>query len=85
MSTGEKLVLAVFALAALSWVFVPVVFDTPPISDAGIAMVVGLLLFLLPAGAERGVRPLEWAWLRRARSCCRSPPRPTPSRSAPAT
>jgi solute carrier family 13 (sodium-dependent dicarboxylate transporter), member 2/3/5 len=60
MSTGEKLVLAVFALAALSWVFVPIVFDSPPISDAGIAMVVGLLLFLLPAGARRGVRLLDW-------------------------
>ncbi len=60
MSTGEKLVLAIFALAALSWVFVPIVFDSPPISDAGIAMVVGLLLFLLPAGARRGVRLLDW-------------------------
>lgn len=60
MSTGEKLVLAVFVLAALSWVFVPILFDSPPISDAGIAMVVGLLLFLLPAGAQRGVRLLDW-------------------------
>lgn len=60
MSTGEKLVLAIFALAALSWVFVPVIFETPPIDDAGIAMVVGLLLFLLPAGAQRGVRLLDW-------------------------
>ncbi|WP_075871571.1 DASS family sodium-coupled anion symporter [Kocuria sp. CNJ-770] len=60
MSTGEKLVLAVFVLAALSWVFVPVLFDDPPISDAGIAMAVGLLLFLLPAGARRGVRLLDW-------------------------
>ncbi len=60
MSTGEKLVLAIFALAAFSWVFVPVIFDSPPISDAGIAMVVGVLLFLLPAGAQRGVRLLDW-------------------------
>ncbi|MFF0945212.1 SLC13 family permease [Kocuria sp. CPCC 205300] len=60
MATGEKLVLAVFVLAALSWVFVPILFDSPPISDAGIAMVVGLLLFLLPAGAQRGVRLLDW-------------------------
>jgi solute carrier family 13 (sodium-dependent dicarboxylate transporter), member 2/3/5 len=60
MSTGEKFVLAIFALAALSWVFVPVIFDSPPISDAGIAMAVGLLLFLLPAGAGRGVRLLDW-------------------------
>ncbi|MFP5367192.1 MAG: SLC13 family permease, partial [Actinomycetes bacterium] len=60
MSTGEKLVLAIFTLAALSWVFVPVISDPPLISDAGIAMVVGFLLFLLPAGAGRGVRLLDW-------------------------
>ncbi|GAB3550943.1 SLC13 family permease [Arthrobacter tumbae] len=60
MSMGEKLVLAIFILAALSWVFVPVIFTSPPIDDAGIAMVVGLLLFLLPASAQRGVRLLDW-------------------------
>ena len=60
MSTGEKLVLAIFALAALSWVFVPVLFESAPIDDAGIAMAVGFLLFLLPAGAGRGVRLLDW-------------------------
>lgn len=60
MSGGEKRVLAIFALAALSWVFVPVIFPSAPIDDAGIAMVVGLLLFLLPASAARGVRLLDW-------------------------
>ncbi|MBD2763063.1 DASS family sodium-coupled anion symporter [Kocuria sp. cx-116] len=60
MSSGEKRVLAIFILAAFSWVFVPTIFDTPPISDAGIAMVVGLLLFFCPAGAARGVRLLDW-------------------------
>ncbi|MDN5763908.1 MAG: DASS family sodium-coupled anion symporter [Microlunatus sp.] len=59
-STGEKRVLAIFVLAALSWVFIPVIFDPPPITDAGIAMVVGVLLFLLPSGAQRGVRLLDW-------------------------
>ena len=60
MSSGEKRVLAIFVLAALSWVFVPVFFDPAPISDSGIAMAVGLLLFFCPAGAERGVRLLDW-------------------------
>ncbi|WP_122263628.1 SLC13 family permease [Ornithinimicrobium cerasi] len=60
MSQGEIRVLAIFVLAALSWVSVPLLFDEPPISDAGIAMAVGLLLFLLPAGANRGVRLLDW-------------------------
>ena len=59
---GYKLV--IFVLAALAWVFVPLVTDwvgadTPPITDAGIAMAVGVLLFLLPAGAARGVRLLD--------------------------
>jgi sodium-dependent dicarboxylate transporter 2/3/5 len=58
-------VLTVFVLAALSWVFIPLLSDAlgredPWISDAGIAMVVGLVLFLLPAGAARGVRLLDW-------------------------
>ncbi|MGO1974623.1 MAG: SLC13 family permease [Propionibacteriaceae bacterium] len=66
MSTGEKMVLAIFALAALSWVSIPLISDyllgleDPFISDAGIAMTVGVLLFILPAGAKRGVRLLDW-------------------------
>ncbi|WP_105567509.1 SLC13 family permease [Microbacterium halophytorum] len=59
-STGEKLVLVIFALAALSWILVPTLFDPAPISDAGIALVAGVLLFILPAGAARGVRLLDW-------------------------
>ena len=65
LSSGEIRVLAIFVLAALSWVFIPLAWDLllksdPPISDAGIAMVVALLLFVLPAGAARGVRLLDW-------------------------
>lgn len=60
MSSGEKRVLAIFVLAALSWVAIPLIFDEPFISDAGIAMVVGLLLFLTPSGSARGVRLLDW-------------------------
>ncbi|MFC7374502.1 SLC13 family permease [Brachybacterium sp. GCM10030268] len=65
ISSGEVRVLTIFVLAALSWVFVPLIWrlvseGDPPISDAGIAMLVALLLFLLPAGAARGVRLLDW-------------------------
>ncbi|WP_166997935.1 SLC13 family permease [Paramicrobacterium fandaimingii] len=60
MATGEKLVLAVFALAAVSWIFVPVIFEEPPIDDAGIAIAAGLILFLFPAKANRGVKLLTW-------------------------
>ncbi len=65
ISSGEVRVLSVFVLAALSWVFIPLIWqiagaDDPPIGDAGIAMIVALLLFALPAGAARGVRLLDW-------------------------
>ncbi|GMA39972.1 SLC13 family permease [Mobilicoccus caccae] len=65
-SSGEKRVLVMFILAAMSWVFIPLVseyglgLNSPFLSDAGIAMVVGVLLFLLPSGAARGVRLLDW-------------------------
>jgi sodium-dependent dicarboxylate transporter 2/3/5 len=60
MSVGEKLVLGMFVLAAASWIALPLIFEEPPISDEGIAMVIGLLLFLIPGGANRGVRLLDW-------------------------
>ncbi|GGK67920.1 SLC13 family permease [Ornithinimicrobium pekingense] len=60
MSQGEIRVLGMFILAAVSWVSIPLIFDEPPIDDAGIAMTVAILLFLLPAGAARGVRLLDW-------------------------
>jgi sodium-dependent dicarboxylate transporter 2/3/5 len=60
-STAEKRVAAVFALAATAWVVTPLVWpDSTPITDAGIAMVAAFLLFVLPAGAQRGVRVLPW-------------------------
>ena len=61
MSSGEIRVLIIFVLAAVSWISLPLIFgESAPISDAGIAIVVGLLLFLLPAGAKKGVRLLDW-------------------------
>ena len=74
MNQGEIRVLLIFILAATLWVFVPIGTDVliefgvlaeetePPIEDAGIAMLVALLLFLLPAGgdAKKGVRLLDW-------------------------
>jgi len=68
MSSAEVRVLIIFVLAALSWVFIPLIstnllgMEDPFISDAGIAMVVGLLLFLLPGGAAKGVRLLDWEY-----------------------
>ena len=66
MSRGELTVLIVFVVAALSWMSVPLIseyilgLDEALISDAGIALVVGLAMFLLPGGAAKGVRLLNW-------------------------
>lgn len=66
MSIGELSVLIVFIVAAVSWVSVPLIseyvfgLDDPVISDAGIAMIVGVAMFILPGGANQGVRLLNW-------------------------
>lgn len=61
VSRGEWLVLTVFVLTAGSWITVPLLFpDDPPIDDASIAMVAAVLLFLIPGGANRGVKLLDW-------------------------
>src|SRR5690625_1364274 len=70
MSRGEKTVAAVLVAAALSWVFIPLLADTDSIggalpwlsniSDAGIAMAVAVVLFLLPVDGRRGVPAVDW-------------------------
>ncbi|MGB3351835.1 MAG: DASS family sodium-coupled anion symporter [Mycobacterium sp.] len=60
-SGGEQRVAIIFALAAVSWISFPLIWEDPPISDAGIAIAAGVLLFILPAGAKLGVRLLDWA------------------------
>ncbi|WBL17825.1 SLC13 family permease [Citricoccus sp. NR2] len=66
MSAAEIRVLIIFITAAVAWITVPLIsvyllgLEDPFISDAGIAMLVGLVLFLCPAGASRGVRLLDW-------------------------
>ena len=60
MSQGEIRVGSIFVAAAASWVGVPLLFDSPPISDTGIAMTAAVLLFLLPSGSKKGVRLIDW-------------------------
>src|SRR5699024_5645556 len=70
MSRGEKIVAVVFVLAALSWVFIPFLADTESIggalpwlaniSDAGIAMAVAVVLFLIPVEPKRGIAVIDW-------------------------
>ncbi|WP_216206000.1 SLC13 family permease [Amycolatopsis aidingensis] len=70
MSRGEWNALVVFVAAALSWIFIPTLADIDAvaealpwlerISDAGIAMAVAVVLFILPVDGARGVRTLNW-------------------------
>ena len=65
---GEKVVLAVFAVAALLWIGSPLlkgvtVAGIKPfagLSDAGIAMLAALLLFLIPVDRAKGIRAMDW-------------------------
>ncbi len=59
MSKGEIRVLLVFIAAALSWVFVPVIWPGTIVADAVIAMAVGVALFLIPGGPD-GAKLMTW-------------------------
>ncbi len=68
MSKGERIVLVVFALAAILWMVGPLIRGLEiggmrpfkPISDEVIAMTAGLVLFMIPVDAKRGVHALDW-------------------------
>jgi sodium-dependent dicarboxylate transporter 2/3/5 len=69
LGRGEKVVLAVFSVTAVLWIASPllkavVVAGVTPLaglSDAGIAMLAALALFVLPGDREGGGRALNWA------------------------
>ncbi|MGH7572281.1 MAG: SLC13 family permease [Gemmatimonadota bacterium] len=61
VSRAERMVAAVFLLAALLWITRPLLESRiPGLTDAGIAVGAGLLLFLLPVDLRRGVFVLDW-------------------------
>lgn len=62
MSRSQRLVLTVFALAALSWISQQwlVKWTGLPISDTVIAVCAATVLFLLPGEKDSGVALLEW-------------------------
>lgn len=68
MTRGEKTVLVVFLLAALCWIFGPVLrgieiagtLPFKPLSDEVIAMAAGVLLFIIPVDTKRGIHALDW-------------------------
>ncbi len=58
---GEALVAGVFGAVALLWITRPLLAGlVPGLSDAGIAMLGAVLLFLLPVDLPRGVFVLNW-------------------------
>nr|NLD41664.1 DASS family sodium-coupled anion symporter [Actinomycetales bacterium] len=59
MSRGEKMVAVVFAAGALSWIFLPSLFDV--FSDELVAMIIALVLFITPVYAREGVNLLDWS------------------------
>lgn len=66
VSRGERWVAAVFLAAAVMWITRPLLDDhVQGLSDAGIAIGAGLLLFVLPVELRRGVFVLEWRWAER--------------------
>ena len=60
MSAQEKMVGVVFIAGALSWIFIPTFFPDGPITDAVIAIAIGLVLFITPAHPKQGIALLDW-------------------------
>ncbi len=68
LTRGEKTVLAVFSATAMLWIFSPllkplVIAGMKPLaglSDAGIAMLAAMALFLIPVDRAKGVRAMDW-------------------------
>jgi len=69
LSRGEKTVLVVFGCVAFLWIFSPLlkpvmvagIKPLAALSDAGIAMLAALALFLIPVDSAKGIRAMDWA------------------------
>lgn len=62
MSAAEKRVAVVFCLAAVAWIVRPLLNDAGIawLSDTSVALIAGIMLFLLPSGSERYAALLNW-------------------------
>lgn len=68
VTAPERWILIVFTLAAIGWVFRPLISDLLPggaLSDAGIAIAAALVLFLIPVDFRSGTFVLNWEWASR--------------------
>ena len=69
LSRGEWTVLIVFVAAALLWTFGPMIRGLEiggmkpfkPMSDTVIAMGAGIILFIIPVDAKKGIHALDWS------------------------
>ncbi len=66
MSTGERWTALVFLLTALGWIFrkqlSPIFPDPALVTDAAIAMVGALALFLIPINMKKNQFVMDWHW-----------------------
>ncbi|MFQ5877710.1 MAG: SLC13 family permease [Acidobacteriota bacterium] len=70
MRAGEWVTLAVFSLAALTWIARPILVELTlgaarpfaGLSDAGVAMIAALALFVIPIDLDRRVFVMNWEW-----------------------
>jgi len=68
LTRGEKIVLTIFSITAFLWIFNPLlkgwtVAGVKPLaglSDAGIAMLAAMALFVIPADRAKGTRAMNW-------------------------
>ena len=68
LTRGEKIVLAVFSITAFLWIFNPLlrgwavagVTPLAGLSDAGIAMLAAMALFVIPVDRANGTRAMNW-------------------------
>ena len=62
MSKGERRVVVVFALVVFGWLLRPFVLEplVPGLTDTGVALVGGILVFLIPVDLRRGEFLLDW-------------------------
>lgn len=69
MSHAEKMVATLFALTALAWIARPMLQKATPVlaglSDAGIAITAGLILFGIPVSLKEREFLLNWEWAKR--------------------
>ncbi|MEZ4600309.1 MAG: DASS family sodium-coupled anion symporter [Syntrophotaleaceae bacterium] len=69
LSAGEWWTALVFVLTALGWIFrgqlAPLLPEPDMVTDATIAMLGALVLFLIPLDLKRGVFVMDWQWAAR--------------------